>query len=167
MKAPLEWLKAVSVARDLGAPIRAVWLGDGPLRKEAEQEIERLKLSDVAALLGFVSDRAKVLAELQRANIMLFTHVTPESPRCLLESLISGTPIVGYRNRFAEELTSSLGGGYFTEIHDWEALGKQLAHFAANKAELRNLTMEAARNGQRFNDVAVFAERSHLILKFC
>ena len=167
MKAPLEWLKAISVARDLGAPIRAVWLGDGPLRKEAEQEIERLKLKDVVELPGFVSDRAKLLAELRRANILLFTHVTPESPRCLLESLICGTPIVGYRNRFAEELTSSLGGGCFTEMHDWEALGRQLAHFAANRTELRSLTMEAARNGQRFNDVAVFEERSQLILKFC
>jgi glycosyltransferase involved in cell wall biosynthesis len=97
----------------------------------------------------------------------MFTHVTPESPRCLLESLISGTPIVGYRNKFAVDLTSSLGGGCFAEMHDWEALGKQIADLAFHRAELRQLTSEAARNGQRFSDVQVFAERSELILKFC
>jgi glycosyltransferase involved in cell wall biosynthesis len=167
MKAPLEWLKAVAVARDLGAPVRAVWLGDGPLRGEMESEVQRLKLADIVDLPGFVGDRNKVLSVLRKSHMMLFTHVTKESPRCLLESLISGTPIVGYQNKFAGELTSSYGGGAFTPIHDWETLGKQIALLASDRYELRRLITEAARNGQRFNDAKVFAERSELILKFC
>jgi glycosyltransferase involved in cell wall biosynthesis len=167
MKAPSEWLKAIAVARDLKAPVRAVWFGDGPLRQETEAEIERLNLGSIVEFPGFVKDRGKLLSALQRANMMLFTHVTPESPRCLLEALLSGTPIVGYENKFAAELTSTLGGGCFAEIHDWETLGKRIAHFASNRTELRQLTIEAAHNGQRFSDVKVFAERSELILKFC
>jgi glycosyltransferase involved in cell wall biosynthesis len=167
MKAPAEWLKAIAVARDLKAPVRAVWFGDGPLRKETEQEIQRLKLGSIVDLPGFVRDRATLLAAVRGANIMLFTHVTPESPRCLLEALISGTPIVGYQNKFATELTETLGGGSFAEIHDWEMLGKRLADFASNRGKLRQLTMEAAHNGHRFSDVKVFAERSELIAKFC
>jgi glycosyltransferase involved in cell wall biosynthesis len=167
MKAPTEWLKAIAVARDLKAPMRAVWFGDGPLRPEVEAEIQRLKLEGIVEFPGFVRDRAKLLSGVRTANMMLFTHVTPESPRCLLEALLSGTPIVGYQNKFAAELTSSQGGGSFADIHDWETLGKLIAKFASNRTELKKLTMDAARNGQRFSDVKVFAERSELILKFC
>lgn len=167
MKAPTEWLKAIAVARDLKAPVRAVWFGDGPLRQETEDEIKRLKLGDMIELPGFVRDRSKLLSAMRKSHIMLFTHVTPESPRCLLESLLSGTPIVGYQNKFAAELTSSMGGGSFAEIHDWETLGQRIAKLAFNRTDLRQLTIEAASNGQRFSDVKVFAERSELILKFC
>jgi glycosyltransferase involved in cell wall biosynthesis len=167
MKAPLEWLKAIAAARDLSAPIRAVWLGDGPLREEAQAEVKRLHLNESVVLPGFVSDRSELLKALKTANIMLFTHVTPESPRCLLESLIAGTPIVGYQNMFAEELTSSLGGGRFVAIHDWESLGNLIADLVSDRSELRQLTIEAAQNGQRFSDVKVFAERSELISRFC
>jgi hypothetical protein len=51
-----------------------------------------------------------LLAELRRAHVFVFTHVTPESPRCLLEALVSGSPIVGYKSAFAEEVTTGRGG---------------------------------------------------------
>ena len=167
MKAPLEWLKAISVARDLNTAVRAVWFGDGPLYNQMVDEIRRLKLEGIVELPGFVSDRSRLLVALRSAHMTLFTHVTPESPRCLLESLISGTPIVGYDNKFAEELTESLGGGSFVPIHDWEALGQMVAGFAANRDDLVQLINGAAQNGRRFSDVQVFAERSNLIARFC
>jgi glycosyltransferase involved in cell wall biosynthesis len=97
---------------------------------------------------------------------MVFTHVTPESPRCLLEALISGTPIVGYESKYSSDLTTELGGGSFVPMHDWEALGRRIAELVANRAELKSLIREAALNGKRFNDKAVFAERSGLIKQF-
>jgi glycosyltransferase involved in cell wall biosynthesis len=167
MKAPLDWLKAIAVARDAGAPIQAVWYGEGSLRDEAEAELQRLKLEDVVRLPGFLRDRALLLAELRSAHLMGFTHVTPESPRCLLESLISGTPIIGYENKFATDLTVGYGGGSFVAIHDWQNLGRRIASLAGDRAKLRDLIREAAHNGRRFNDAAVFAERSELIRRFC
>ncbi|MBT9332145.1 glycosyltransferase [Acidipila sp. 4G-K13] len=167
MKAPLDWLKAVAVARDAGAPVEAVWFGEGSLREEAEAEVERLKLGDIVSLPGFLRDRAQLLARLRAAHMMAFTHVTPESPRCLLESLISGTPIVGYENKFATDLTLGHGGGSFVAIHDWEGLGRRIAELASDRKTLRELIREAATNGRRFNDAAVFAERSELIRRFC
>jgi glycosyltransferase involved in cell wall biosynthesis len=167
MKAPVEWVKAIGVARDLKVPIKAVWFGDGPLRAETEAAIQELGLNGVIELPGFVRDRPKLLEAMRKSHMLLFTHVTPESPRCLLESLLSGTPIVGYKNKFAAELTESKGGGSFAEIHDWQTLGNRIATLASNRSALRQLTVDAAANGQRFSDVQVFAERSELILKYC
>jgi glycosyltransferase involved in cell wall biosynthesis len=166
MKAPLDWLKAIAVSRDLGAPIRAVWYGDGPLRNEAEAEISRLKLSDIVRMPGFVSDRGDLLAALRKAHMMLFTHITPESPRCLIEALLSGTPIVGYESRFADDLTDEFGGGSYVPTHDWENLGRRIASLATDRPALIQSVRNAARSGERFNDAAVFEERSRLVKQF-
>ncbi len=166
MKAPLDWLQAIAVSRDLGAPIRAVWYGDGPLRNEAEAEISRLKLSEIVRMPGFVSDRGDLLAAIRNAHMMLFTHITPESPRCLIEALLSGTPIVGYESRFTGDLTDGFGGGSFVPTNDWENLGRRIAFLATNRPALIQLIRNAARSGERFNDAAVFEERSRLVKQF-
>jgi glycosyltransferase involved in cell wall biosynthesis len=166
MKAPLDWLKAIATARDLGANMKAIWFGEGTLRPQAEAEIKRLRLEETVLLPGFLSSRPKLLEALRSSQLMVCTHVTPESPRCLLEALISGTPIVGYESKYSSDLTSELGGGSFVPIHDWEALGRCIADLVANRTKLKYLIREAGMNGKRFNDKAVFAERSDLIKQF-
>jgi glycosyltransferase involved in cell wall biosynthesis len=166
MKAPLEWLRGLRAARDLGAEFEAVWLGDGPLHDDFHACIGQLGLRDYVRAPGFISERATLLAELRQAHIFVFTHVTPESPRCLLEALISGSPIVGYQSAFAEELTAGRGGGAYVPLGDWRALGAKVAELAAHRQKLAALIAEAAENGSRFNDEAVFRERSELIHKY-
>ena len=162
MKAPLEWLQAIAVARDLGASIEAVWYGDGTLRPQMQRHIERLRLNGVVTLPGVIQDRPALLAAIRRAHVMLCTHVTRESARCMLEALLCGTPLVGYRSRFAQDLTTA-GGGVYGDLHDWRRLGRTLFELAGERAQLRRLIGEAAASGRRFSDVSVFAERSQLI----
>jgi glycosyltransferase involved in cell wall biosynthesis len=166
MKAPLEWLRALGAARDLGVEFEAVWLGDGPLHDDFHACLDQLGLRDKVRAPGFISERATLLAELRRAHVFVFTHVTPESPRCLLEALISGSPIVGYKSAFAEELTADRGGGAYVPVGDWQVLGAKIAELAGNRSKLAGLIAEAAENGSRFNDEVVFRERSELIRRY-
>ena len=106
MKAPLEWLGAVAAARSAGAQLEAVWFGEGSLLAEAQTERARLGLEEVVRFGGFVGDRAELLAQVKRAHVLMFTHVTPESPRNLLEALVCGTPILGYANPYAVDLVA-------------------------------------------------------------
>lgn len=163
MKAPLEWVKAIGVARDLGASLQATWFGDGELREEMQALIAELKLESCVKLYGLERDRNKLLQQIRDAHLMLFTHITPESPRCLIESLVSGTPIVGYESQYVEELTEHKGGGAFVPVHDWQKLGKLIADLSQNRQQLSQLIQAAGDNGARFNDEAVFQERSELI----
>jgi glycosyltransferase involved in cell wall biosynthesis len=96
---------------------------------------------------------------------MLFTHVTPESPRCLIESLVRGTPIIGYHSEYADDLVNNLGGGMFVPVENWEQLGNLIAKLSNNPQHLSTLIEQAGKNGNRFNDQAVFQERSELIKK--
>ena len=166
MKAPLEWLRAIAAARDLGAPVFATWFGEGPMMEEAKSEAQRLQLDEIVAFPGFVVGRSELLQHVRTAHAMVFTHVTPESPRNLLESLVSGTPILGYESAYASDLLERDGGGELVAIHDFRSLGAMIAELAKNRERLVQMTQQAAQNGRRFTDAAVFAERSALIKQF-
>ncbi|MFM7423667.1 MAG: glycosyltransferase [Elainella sp.] len=163
MKAPLDWVKALGQARSLGVEFRATWFGDGNLKAEMQELIRELDLEDWIELYGFERDQVKLLERMRQAHLMLFTHITPESPRCLVEALASGTPIVGYASAYTEELTASLGGGTFVPLQDWQSLGQRLADLNGDRPRLMRLIRAAAANGARFNDRAVFQQRSQLI----
>lgn len=163
MKAPLDWVRAVAHAKQLGAKLDAVWFGEGPLQEEMQNLIVELSAEDCIRLAGFETDRHKLLQQIRDSHVMLFTHISSESPRCLLEALICGTPIMGYHGLYAEDLLKGYDSGWLGTIHDWQQLGEQLKTLADDRQRLAQLTQQAAANGKRFNDKAVFEERSRLI----
>ena len=163
MKAPLEWVRAIGAAKALGVNVEATWFGDGEQKEEMSALIGELKLDSCIELYGLERDRQKLLEKMRAAHLMMFTHVTPESPRCLVESLVSGTPIVGYASSYVEELTEKRGGGAFVPVHKWQQLGELIVDLDLDRSRLAELIQAAGTNGARFNDRAVFQERSELI----
>ncbi|HEY9693962.1 MAG TPA: glycosyltransferase [Oculatellaceae cyanobacterium] len=166
MKAPLDWVQALARAREKGVNLYATWMGDGSLLNEMKAMITNRGLKDCIELLGFEPNRDKLLNKIRESHIMLFTHVTPESPRCLLESLVCGTPIIGYQSGYADNLVENFGGGMFVPIHDWQQLGDLVVTLSQDRQLLSQLIKQAAENGTRFNDQAVFRERSELIKRY-
>jgi glycosyltransferase involved in cell wall biosynthesis len=162
-KAPLDWVRAIHQARSRGAPVRATWLGDGSLLAEMRREIERLGLVGVVETPGFVADRDRVIATIRDADLMLFTHIEPESPRVLIEALMSACPIVGYDRPHPSDLISVHGGGILTPLGDWHALGATLAALAQDRPRLANLIRGAWHDGGRFNSDVMSRDRSALI----
>jgi glycosyltransferase involved in cell wall biosynthesis len=136
------------------------------LLDDARTRVRELGLENSIRFDGFVSDRSAVLGFLRGLDMFLFTHVTPESPRCLIEALISGLPLIGYASSYARELVSHRGGGQFSPIGDSGALAENLIRLARNREELKRLTSEAANGRGIYNDEAVFAHRSELIKRF-
>jgi len=125
--------------------------------------IDKLGLNSSIELLGFERNRDKLLQRIRESHIMLFTHVTPESPRCLIESLACGTPIIGYRSKYGDNIVKDFGGGMFVPMNDWFQLGELLVTLWKDRQCLSRLIEEAGKNGTRFDDQAVFYERSELI----
>ena len=168
MKAPLQWIDAIaSAVKVLGQErIEAVWLGDGPLLDEARAKVQSLGLDACIRFAGFVSDRSSVLEFLRQQDVLLFCHITPESPRCLIEALISGLPLVGYESSYALELVEGRGGAVLSPIGDTSRLGDTLVRVANDREELTRLATQAATSRAIYNDEAVFAHRSELIKRF-
>ena len=165
MKAPLAWVESViRVVRRLGSDrVQATWVGDGPLLEQMRQRVRDEGLEGSVSFPGFLEDRAALLAFLRGLDVFLFCHVTSESPRCLLESVISGTPLVGFESAFARDVVGERGGGLFVPVHDVAGLAEQLCRLAEDRRALEQLTIRAAANRALYNDAAVFAHRSQLI----
>ncbi len=168
MKAPEDWIDIVSrVCEKIGAErIEAVWLGDGPLLSSAKANVEARGLTKSIQFKGFVSDRNEILTFLREIDIFLFCHITPESPRCLIESLISGTPLVGYESSYAHDLVGDRGGALLEKIKDIQLLADIICNLADNRSELVTVTGQAAESKGMYNDKAVFMHRSELIKQY-
>jgi colanic acid/amylovoran biosynthesis glycosyltransferase len=163
MKAPLDWIAALEQLAKGGIDFRAVWLGDGDLHKSLVNRIELSGLGDRVKAPGFVSDRGAVLRTMRESHVFLFCHTTPESPRCLIEALVSACPLVGYRSVFAQDLVSSGRGGLLVPVGDVDELAANLALLATDRRMLGKLIGGAAADGEPFDDETVFRHRSELI----
>ena len=163
MKGPYDWLAVLAGLAARGVDFRAVWLGEGDDLEPMRAKVIELGLGDRVDLPGFARDRTGVLEHLRAAHAMLFCHKTPESPRCLIEALVSGTPIIGYTSAFPTDLISENGGGVLTPPDDVEALTDALCALDADRARLADLFARAARDGAPFDDESVFRHRCDIL----
>jgi glycosyltransferase involved in cell wall biosynthesis len=166
MKGPFDWVATLERLAAAGVDFRATWLGDGPDHEALVARINAASLAGRVSAPGFTRDRAEVLEALRRAHLLLFCHKTPESPRCLIEALISGTPIIGYGSAFPRDLVASHGGGLFVEPGDVEGLARMVESLAMNRERLARLIGSAAQDGAPFTDEEVFRHRAELIKRY-
>lgn len=163
MKAPLEWAETLERLARENVDFRATWLGDGELHAELVSKIDLAGLGNRVSVPGYVSDRQAVLQALRNAHVFLFCHRTPESPRCLIEALVSACPIIGYESGFAQDLISPAGGGALVPIGEVGMLAQTLVSLDRNRQMLRRLIENAMEDGIPFDEVSVFRHRSELI----
>jgi glycosyltransferase involved in cell wall biosynthesis len=157
-----DWIETTRLLTVRGVDFSATWFGDGPEFGEARRLVESCGLSDRVSFPGPVHDRERLMAALRDADLFLFCHKTPESPRCLIEALLAGTPIVGYDSPYPRDLISEHGGGVLTPA-DPHALATAVEQIARTPNRLRALIEAAANDGHPMTDEDVFHHRSELI----
>ncbi len=162
MKGALDWVEILRLLAARSVEFTAVWLGEGTERAEMRRRLAEAGLADRVELPGLVT-RDQVRTTMRTAQVFLFCHKTPESPRCLIEALISGCPIVGYDGAFARDLIAGHGGGLLTPLNDIPALTDALAGLASDRADLARRMAAAARDGAPFDERSVFHHRGALI----
>jgi glycosyltransferase involved in cell wall biosynthesis len=170
MKGPWHWLDAMQIITSkerAGRAVQATWLGDGPQLAEVQQAVCTRGLSGRVAFPGPEADRQRLLAALRDADLFVFCHLTPESPRCLIEALMSGLPIVGFESAYASELVGERPvGGLFVPRADTGRLADAAIAALSDPQRLRAMSRAAHAAGLGFSDVAVFKHRSDLIKQY-
>jgi len=161
-KGIFDWIDTLVLLDRGNVEFSASWYGDGPELAAARNAVSVAGLGHRIAFPGAIDDRGKLLAEMRDADLFVFCHKTPESPRCLIEALISGTPIVGYASAYPRDLISGNSGGRLVE-HSPEALCEEIKALANDRLTLSELVQSAAADGYYFNDVEVFRHRSDLM----
>jgi colanic acid/amylovoran biosynthesis glycosyltransferase len=166
MKGPWHWLDAMQKLVenwDGAREIHAKWIGDGPLLDDLRREVAKRNLGDRIQFSGPENDRGKLLELLREADLFAFCHLTPESPRCLIEAMMSGLPILGFASAYASDLLGDQAGGEFVPIGDSDGLASLLRECLRSPSRLRGLTLGAHAAGHHYSDVEVFKHRSDLI----
>jgi glycosyltransferase involved in cell wall biosynthesis len=162
IKGPDHWVTAIAAAVREGAAIRARWYGTGTLYEEQKARIPAEGLEEVITFEGFVAHR-QMLSELRGADLFLFTHMTEESPRCLIEALAAGLPLVGFDNAYVRDLVGDSNAGLFVPRGDAAALTRALTDLAANPERLAAMARSAREVAGPLNDEDVFRHRSDII----
>lgn len=161
MKGARHWLDTLLKLRSLQVDFHAIWYGDGPEHSMMKKFVTENKLEHYIQLPGMASHE-EVIEHLRTADVLMFCHMTAESPRILIESLNQGTPIVGFASPYPEDLIRN-GGGVLVPRGDSGALAREVCKLERNRELLSELILKAGKTGHAFTDESVFQHRAELI----
>jgi glycosyltransferase involved in cell wall biosynthesis len=156
-KGVFDWIEALSIA---DVEFTAVWFGDGPALPMARSRVDELGLSDRVKFPGSVESHSKLIRALKDFDAFVFCHKTPESPRCLVEALMCGLPIIGYDSPYPRDLIRSYGGGLLTPINEPRQVAESIPLFVQKR---ESLSISAFKDGRAFDTTEVFRHRSELM----
>lgn len=121
--------------------LRLKLVGDGGQRKELERSVAALSSREAIEFLGFRSDR---LALLQQFDLFVMTSSLEGIPRCMMEAMAVGTPVVGYDIPGVDDLIEHEVTGLLAPLNDRDALARCCEAVMAEPEKARS-RVEAAR----------------------
>ena len=160
-KGIFDWIEALSEAGSASIDFTAVWFGDGPELMIARDLVEILSgLSDRIRFPGAIENHSELIREMKLFDAFVFCHKTLELPRCLIEALICGLPLVGYDASFQRDLLREHNGGLLTPINKPEEVARSIPLLIENRS---TLTYSARWDGSAFDASSVFRHRAELM----
>jgi colanic acid/amylovoran biosynthesis glycosyltransferase len=164
MKGPLDWIAVLADLKAAGVDFTARWVGDGEMLPEMRKAAGDAGLSEHALCFeGFVSDPELVRNFYREAQVLLFCHLTDESPRNLIESLHSATPLIGYGDPFSSGLVAERQAGILVPRGDSAALVQALIALDRDRTRLVDLIRRASESAGHLTRDNVFHHRSAII----
>lgn len=98
-------------------------VGDGPCRQELEALTHTLGCNENVHFLGFRDDRLELL---KRFDAFVLASKAEGIPRCLMESMGMGIPIVAYDIKGVDQLISHGSTGSLAPLDDERELARQI-----------------------------------------
>ena len=163
MKGPGDWLDVLEGLTRQGVEFTATWIGDGPDLALMKDRVQASALSGSVLLPGFMDDRETLLRSMRESDLLLYCHKTLESPRCLIEALVSGCPLVGYGTDYSRGLVAAHGGGEFAEMNDVVGLTNTVLALDRDRDRLSHLVSDAATSGRQYSEDVLFEHRARLM----
>lgn len=120
---------------EVAVPSRLLIAGDGPLRAEIQELIERLSLGDRVKLLGFRND---VAALLHAADGLVLSSAHEGLPNAVMEALGAGKPVVATDVGGVRELVEDGSSGIIVPPGDPAKLAEGLERLMSLTAEERS-----------------------------
>jgi glycosyltransferase involved in cell wall biosynthesis len=143
-----------AAARAIGKEPKAqlVLVGDGPLKRDIEDQAARLGIRERVHMLGDRTDAARLVASF---DLLVLASLHEGLPNAVMEAMAAGVPVVATAVGGTKELIADGETGYLAPPGDACALGERITFALANEAE----RMRVAASGRRFINVEFGMER--------
>jgi colanic acid/amylovoran biosynthesis glycosyltransferase len=156
-KGQLLLVEAAARLRDRGPDFELVIVGDGPMRVEIQQLIDRLGLRDRVRITGFLDNRA-VRRELEAARALVLPSFAEGLPVVIMEALALGRPVIATHIAGIPELVEPGRNGWLIPAGAVEPLVEAMAEaLAADPDELDRMGRAGAARAVLQHDAAAEA----------
>jgi glycosyltransferase involved in cell wall biosynthesis len=161
LKAPKDFITLIRALSALPSrSFEAAIVGEGPDRRELEQEIDRLGLAERVQLAGERSDVPKLLA---RADIFVLSSASEGLPVSVLEAMAAGLPVVASRVGGVPEVVLDGRTGVLVRPSDPDVLAAALERLVVQPALRRRLGAAGRSRAEECFDLEPF-RRAHVEL---
>jgi len=138
-------------------------IGDGSQRAELEALAATLPAGGAISFLGFRDDR---IALLQHFDAFALTSSLEGIPRCLMEAMAVGVPIVAYNIPGVDQLIVHGSTGLLAPLGDWQQLANQMIRLVAEPELSYDLSLAARQLvDQRFSAARMALEYQQLFVE--
>lgn len=131
-----------------GLPVRFVFVGDGPRRRELELQRASLSLDDQVLFLGDRDDVPRLLAA---ADLFVLPSRFESLGLALIEAVCSGLPVVATAVGEIPNLGLEVGGALVVPPEQAEALAEALESLVRDGAQRTQRTAAALALAERFD----------------
>jgi glycosyltransferase involved in cell wall biosynthesis len=165
-KGVYDWIQVAEKIIQKYDNVEFSWYGDGEEIEKVKKIILEKNINNKIKFYGFMGDKKELYSNIKESDIFMFCHKTKESPRNLIEALILGTPIVGYKSEYPEDLIKENKGGVLIEKDNIEQLYNVIEELIIEKNKIKKLIENATKDGKNFDITEVFKHRSDLIKEY-
>jgi glycosyltransferase involved in cell wall biosynthesis len=144
----LTLLRAVKIVNK-HFPCQLVILGDGELKRDLINEIEKLNLEKNIFLAGWVKNPYKFLAH---SDLFVLSSLWEGFPNVLLEALGCGLPVISTDCPTGpDEIIKSGRNGYLVPVQNYSVLSEKIIEIAMNKKLLNKIRKEGKKRALEFS----------------
>ncbi len=147
-KDPLTFVAAIDAARARTPSLRAILVGDGPLRPSVERAVAEKGLAEYLRVAGYRTDGDALLAA---ADVVTLSSEEDALPSVLFDALFCGKPICATSAGGVPEIIEDKVSGLLSPVGNGAALGESIARVVNNPALARALSVGARARANEFS----------------
>jgi colanic acid/amylovoran biosynthesis glycosyltransferase len=130
--------------------VKYIIVGDGPLKDELQNLINRLELSERVILLGW-KNQEETFEIMQKSDIFIAPSITSQTgdqegiPVVLMEAMAHGLPVVSTYHSGIPELVINNKTGLLVNEKDWEGIAQKIEFLLTNPQQSKQFGNEGRR----------------------
>lgn len=155
-KMPLEFVKVAANLNERFPDLHFVWVGSGPLEKEAQELTLALGLHNVIHWLGHRDDTYELY---HLFTVFILLSRWEANPLVVLEAFAAGIPVIATDNLGTREVIGSEKNGILVPVDDTQAVVNSITELLKKPDKVKLLTLSASSQIDSFYTVDAMIQR--------